>query len=101
MCGAQPGGPDIDGVDLTRAAVVQGRVVCDGVPVAGAYVRLLDPAGDFVAEVPTSTDGAFRFFPADGGWTVRALARGGSAERTVMARTGAITEVQVEVPSAK
>ena len=42
MCGATAGGLSIDGVDLAKEAVVQGRVVRDGEPVPNAYVRLLD-----------------------------------------------------------
>ena len=41
--------------------------------VAGAYVRLLDSSGEFTAEVPTSATGHFRFFAADGNWTLPRL----------------------------
>ncbi len=62
MCGATTGGVSLAGVDLSKEAVIQGRVLKDGDPVAGAYVRLLDAGGEFTAEVPTSATGHFRFF---------------------------------------
>ncbi len=96
MCGAKTGGPSLEGVDLSRQAVIQGVVLDDGAPVPGAYVRLLDRGGDFTAEVPTSATGQFRFFAAEGRWTVRALApRHDPAERQVMATVGGVAEVTV------
>jgi len=95
MCGAVAGGLPA-GVDPGKEAVIQGVVKRDGTPVSG-YVRLLDQAGDFTAEVPTSATGEFRFFAAPGTWTVRALVPGGSAERTVTAEQGSIAEVEVSV----
>ena len=74
MCGATEGGLSLDGVDVEKEAVVQGRVTRDGEPVANAYVRLLDRTGEFTAEVPTSASGHFRFFAGDGEWTLRTLA---------------------------
>jgi hypothetical protein len=95
-CGAPTTGVGLDAVDLARTAVVQGVVSRDGAPVAGAYVRLLDPAGEFTAEVPTSVDGAFRFFAADGQWTVRILAPGSPAvDRTVRAAVGGVADLEV------
>ena len=44
MCAATKGGLSLAGVDVTKEAVVQGRVLRGGNPVAGAYVRLLDSA---------------------------------------------------------
>jgi Protein of unknown function (DUF1416) len=76
--------------------VIQGVVRRDGVPVVG-YVRLLDGTGEFTAEVPTSATGEFRFFAAPGTWTVRALVPGGSADRTVSAEVGSVSEVDVAV----
>ncbi len=95
-CGAKTGaarGPDVD--PLTQA-IIQGTVVRDDLPVKGAYVRLLDRAGEFVAEVPTGASGDFRFFAAPGDWTVRVLApRAQAAEATVAASRGAVTEVEL------
>ncbi|HEY9291874.1 MAG TPA: DUF1416 domain-containing protein [Microlunatus sp.] len=96
MCGATTGGLDLAGVDLSTQAVVQGRVLRDGEPVA-AYVRLLDGGGEFTAEVPTSADGRFRFFAGDGRWTLRTLAPGVSVDRVVVARVGSVAEVDIEL----
>ena len=98
MCGATTGGVSTDGVDLTQESVVQGVVLRDGEPVAGAYVRLLDAGGDFTAEVPTSATGQFRFFAAPGSWTVRTLApRADVVDRSVVAARGEVAEVEVVV----
>jgi len=98
MCGAKTGGPSLEGVDLSRQAVIQGVVLNDGSPVQGAYVRLLDGGGEFTAEVPTSATGQFRFFAGPGSWTVRALAaRGLAAERKVVAALGEVAEVNVSL----
>ena len=97
MCGATPGGPSLDNVDLAGQAVIQGVVTHDGSPVQGAYVRLLDRGGEFTAEVPTSATGQFRFYAAEGTWTVRALVPGGTADRTVVAEQGGLAEVAIAV----
>ncbi|CAM5354665.1 hypothetical protein SBADM41S_10425 [Streptomyces badius] len=75
---------------------IQGSVTRDGEPVTG-YVRLLDSTGEFTAEVPTSATGQFRFYAAEGTWTLRALVPGGSADRTVVAQTGGLSEVAIAV----
>lgn len=96
MCGATAGGVSTDGVDLTQESVVQGVVLRDGEPVAGAYVRLLDQGGEFTAEVPTSATGQFRFFAAPGSWTVRTLApKAAVVDRAVVAAQGEVAEVEV------
>jgi hypothetical protein len=95
MCGAVAGGLPA-GVNAGKEAVIQGVVRRDGLPVVG-YVRLLDGSGEFTAEVPTSATGEFRFFAAPGTWTVRALVPGGSADRTVNAEIGSVSEVEVAV----
>lgn len=98
MCGATVGGVDLAGVDVSTQAVIQGRVLRDGNPVAGAYVRLLDASGEFTAEVQTSATGHFRFFAADGRWTLRTLAPGGvSVDRPVVGKVGVVAEVDVEL----
>jgi hypothetical protein len=90
------GGAALTGVNLAKEAVIQGVVRRDSAPVAGAYVRLLDSSGEFTAEVPTGEDGAFRFFAAPGTWTVRVLApRGATAQSSVEAELGRITEVEL------
>ena len=98
MCGVKAGGVSLEGVDVTKEAVVQGVVLHDGEPVSPAYVRLLDRSGEFTAEVPTSATGQFRFFAAPGQWTVRTLApRREPVDRTVVAQLGEVTEIQIAV----
>ena len=96
MCGATKGGLSVEGIDVTKEAVVQGVVVRGGDPVGGAYVRLLDSGGEFTAEVPTSATGHFRFFAAPGSWTLRVLAAGSDpVDRAVVAQQGVVAEVEV------
>ena len=79
-------------------AVVQGIVTRSGSPVSTGYARLLNPGGDFVAEVPLGAGGEFQFFAAPGAWTLTVLAPGGiRAERAVTAATGEIRRVEVAV----
>jgi hypothetical protein len=98
-CGAPAGGAPVSAAkDAGGQAVVQGRVTQNGSAVAVGYARLLDPGGDFVAEVPLGEDGGFRFFAAPGSWTLRVLAPGNiAAERVVAADVGKITELEVAV----
>jgi uncharacterized GH25 family protein len=96
MCGATEGGLSLDGVDVAKEAVVQGQVVRDGQPVPNAYVRLLDRTGEFTAEVPTSATGHFRFFAADGEWTLRTLApQSETVDQVVQAAVGSVAEVTI------
>ncbi len=99
MCGA----PDQDTLaPLTPGSgetVVQGRVVKGGQPLPGAYVRLLDGTGEFTAEVQTSATGQFRFFAAEGEWTLRVLSPGQVVDAAVQATVGQVTETTVEVPA--
>lgn len=98
MCGATEGGVSLAGVDTAKEAIIQGQVVRDGQPVSGAYVRLLDRAGEFTAEVPTSATGQFRFFAGDGTWTLRTLApKADPVDKTVVASVGTIAEVVVQI----
>jgi hypothetical protein len=101
MCAATKGGLSLAGVDVTKEAVVQGRVLRGGNPVAGAYVRLLDSSGEFTAEVPTSATGHFRFFAADGNWTLRTLAPGTeTVDRAVVAARGSVKEIDVDIEAS-
>jgi hypothetical protein len=98
MCGATTGGLSVEGIDVTKEAVVQGIVLRGGDPVGGAYVRLLDSTGEFTAEVPTSATGHFRFFAAPGSWTLRVLAPGAATvDRSVTAEQGVVAEVEIAV----
>ena len=96
MCGATTGGLSVQGIDVTKEAVIQGRVLRGGEPVGSAYVRLLDSTGEFTAEVVTSPAGQFRFFAAPGNWTLRALSRAGNGDASLAANRG-INEVAVSV----
>ena len=98
MCGATKGGLSVAGVDTSKEAVIQGRVLRGGEAVAGAYVRLLDPSGEFTAEVPTSATGHFRFFAGDGEWTLRTLApKADPVDNAVRAQVGSVAEVTVSL----
>jgi hypothetical protein len=98
MCVAPEGGVALDGVDVSKEAIIQGVVTRDDRPVRGAYVRLLDGSGEFTAEVPTSGAGEFRFFAAPGQWTLRTLApKAAPVDRTVVAARGSIAEVAIAV----
>lgn len=98
MCGA----PDQDTLPALEVsaneAVVHGTVTRGGSPLPGAYVRLLGSTGDFTAEVQTSATGYFRFYAADGDWTLRTLYKGGSVDTTVTAVKDKAVEATVEVP---
>ena len=100
MCGATTGGLSVEGINVTKEAVIQGRVLRGDAPVAGAYVRLLDSGGEFTAEVPTSATGHFRFFAGDGNWTLRTLAPGAKLDRTVVASRGTVSEIDVNLEPA-
>lgn len=98
MCGSTTGGLSLDGVNVAKEAVVQGTVTRGGEPVPNAYVRLLDRTGEFTAEVPTDTDGNFRFFAGDGEWTLRTLApKTDPVDRKVVATVGSVAEVAVQI----
>ena len=96
-CGAPAGGVSVSAATGSQA-VVEGRVVHEGSPVATGYARLLGTGDEFVAEVPLGDDGGFRFFAAPGSWTLRVLAPGGlRAERPVQADYGQVTKVDVSI----
>lgn len=96
-CGAVVGGVSLDHVDVTKQAVIQGVIIgTDGNPASG-YARLNDSAGEFVAEVPLSSKGEFRFFAAPGSWTVVALTPGGTSRTQVSANLGEISDLDITV----
>jgi hypothetical protein len=96
MCGGKTGGLSLEGVDVSKEAIIQGVVTRDDQPVGGAYVRLLDQSGEFTAEVPTSATGHFRFFAGPGTWTLRTLApKSEPVDRAVVATKGEIAEVEI------
>ena len=97
MCGA-PDQATLPALEISpNEAVIHGTVVKDGAPFPGAYVRLLGEAGEFTAEVQTSATGYFRFYAADGSWTLRTLAPGQSVDTATSAKKGQATEVSVQL----
>lgn len=98
-CGAQAGGPSLDGIDVSKSAVVQGIALKGGEPVSRGYVRLLDAQGEFTAEVPTSSEGQFRFFASPGQWSVRLLTAGATVEEKFALRLGEPVDLVLEVAS--
>ena len=104
-CGATPGGPSLDGIDLTKQTVIQGQILRDGssdsVPngaaVTNGHVRLLDASGEFTAEVPTNSDGQFRFFAAPGSWTLVVQAPGARVEQKLIAAQGTPTDLVIHI----
>jgi hypothetical protein len=104
-CGARPGGPSTDGIDLSKQTVIQGQILRDGssdsVPngtaVANGHVRLLDATGEFTAEVPTNAEGQFRFFAAPGTWTLVVQAPGARVEKRVVAVQGNTSDSVIHI----
>ena len=104
-CGATPGGPSLDGIDLSQQTVIQGQILRDGssdsVPngtaVANGHVRLLDASGEFTAEVPTNSEGQFRFFAAPGSWTLVVQAPGARVEQQLIAAQGRPTGLVIHI----
>ena len=104
-CGATPGGPCLEGIDLTKQTVIQGVILKEGVddsvpngaPVTNGHVRLLDASGEFTAEVPTNQEGQFRFFAAPGSWTLVVQAPGARVEQKIVAAQGAPTDVVIHI----
>ena len=103
-CGATPGGPSLDGIDVTTQTIIQGVVLRDGddgvpngTPVGNAHVRLLDRDGEFTAELPTNLQGQFRFFAAPGVWTLVVQAPGVRVEQQVTATQGVPANVLISL----
>ena len=116
-CGARPGGPSLDGIDLSKQTVIQGQIlrfseaisqrqelwdgssdsVPNGAAVANGHVRLLDATGEFTAEVPTNAEGQFRFFASPGAWTLVVQAPGARVEQPVIAAQGVPTDIIIHI----
>jgi hypothetical protein len=96
-CGAVVGGVSLDNVDVSTQSVIQGVVSKDNSLVSVGYVRLLDKSDEFVAEVPVSTQGEFRFFAAPGDWTVVTLIPGSTNRTSVTAALGKIVDLEIVV----
>jgi hypothetical protein len=104
-CGARPGGPSTDGIDLSKQTVIQGQILRDGssdavpngTPVSNGHVRLLDSTGEFTAEVPTNAEGQFRFFASPGAWTLVVQAPGARVEKRVVATRGNASDLVISI----
>jgi Protein of unknown function (DUF1416) len=104
-CGARPGGPSTDGIDLSKQTVIQGQIIRDGIddavpngtPVSNGHVRLLDATGEFTAEVPTNAEGQFRFFASPGTWTLVVQAPGARVEKRVIAAQGIASDTVIHI----
>ena len=104
-CGARPGGPTTDGIDLSKQTVIQGQIIRDGIddavpngtPVSNGHVRLLDATGEFTAEVPTNAEGQFRFFASPGTWTLVVQAPGARVEKRVIAAQGIASDTVIHI----
>jgi hypothetical protein len=58
---------------------------------------LHDKSDEFVAEVPISKQGEFRFFTVAGDWTVVALVPGANSRTPVQATIGKVLDVEIAV----
>jgi len=82
----------------TLLTVLKGRVIREGTPVDGAYVRLIGPAGEFVNEQRTLEEGAFIFHLAPGAWTLDWTAPGRTgSQKTVELADGQVAELDLEI----
>jgi hypothetical protein len=96
-CGAVVGGVSLDNVDVKTQSVIQGVVSQHNAPASVGYVRLLDKNDEFVAEVPVSKQGEFRFFAAPGDWTVVTLIPGATNRTPVIAALGKIVDLEIAI----
>jgi hypothetical protein len=96
-CGAVVGGVSLDNVDITNQAVIQGVISSGNAPASVGYARLLDRNDEFVAEVPISKQGEFRFFAAAGDWTIVTLVPGATKRTPTTAELGKIVDVNIEL----
>ncbi|MPY98827.1 MAG: DUF1416 domain-containing protein [Actinophytocola sp.] len=96
-CGAPAQTATPASLDTNGQVVVAGKVSGSDGPVGGAYVRLLNGDGEFVGEVQASSAGDFRFYAAEGTWTVRALSAKGNGEASVTTGEPGLYEVPISV----
>jgi hypothetical protein len=96
-CGAEVGGTSLENVDLTNQAVIQGVVRHDEYTFPPGYVRLNNKDGEFVAEVPLSKRGEFRFFTKEGNWTVMFIIPGKIHKLDVETELNKIIDLDIEV----
>ena len=77
-----------------------GKVVVDGAPRDGSYVRVNGPSGDFVWEARTDEDGVFGFNLPAGTWTLLAFAPGTADDRRQVTLEGDRDDVMIELKSS-
>jgi hypothetical protein len=87
-CAPLPADVEVDPALLATQTVIAGIACKDGEPITVGYARLLDASGEFVAEVPLTQKGGYRFFARPGEWTVKLLAAGQTVEQKVTAVFG-------------
>ncbi|GAC1330769.1 MAG: hypothetical protein NVSMB17_08400 [Candidatus Dormibacteria bacterium] len=84
--------------DFVGTNAVYGTVRKGDTPLEGAYVRLTGSQDEFVAEVRTGADGAFKFWAVPGDWTVSCLAPAEERlQQEVTLAGGASAEVSFEL----
>ena len=98
MCAATKGGLSLADVDVTKEAVIQGRVLRGGNPVAGAYVRCSTRAANSPQRSRHRRPVTSASSPSDGKWTLRTLAPGAQdVDRSVVAARGSVKEIDVDI----
>jgi hypothetical protein len=58
---------------------------------------LLDRDGEFTAELPTNSQGQFRFFAAPGVWTLVVQAPGARVEKQFTAAQGTLADLVISL----
>lgn len=77
-----------------------GKVVVDGDPREGSYLRINGPSGDFVWEARTSEDGTFGFNLPPGTWTLLAFAPGATDHSEQVELSGNKSDVLIDLKSS-
>jgi hypothetical protein len=84
--------------DYVGESAIVGKVYRDKAPIEGAYVRLTGSADEFVAEIRTGAEGAFKFWAVPGEWRVSCLAPGAERlEQPVSLEKGHSAEVRFDL----
>lgn len=74
-----------------------GKVLVDGSPVEGSYIRINGPSGNFVWEARTEADGEFGFNLPPGEWTLIAFAPGAERQTQTFNLSEDSTEVVIDL----
>lgn len=74
---------------VTNTLKIHGSVSRGGAPVEGAYLSLIQPPDEFIAERRTGPDGTYEFHTTPGDWVVVCRAAGSEpAKQAVSAEAG-------------